>query len=354
MRCRVVVCCLLFFFAGLSLADEETQGELYYRALKAEESGDITRALALFDSAVTAGGPYTAELQEIIDDYNEALFSNSWEFHSSGRLGYVGLLYKSRGISGSEFGSEIATAATASLEYDSWNWSHSFDLSVSGGWFADKDDMRSLDTSAWETSLGVGYGLVGKSLALDVGANFNVSEVDDWVPEFYAMFEFQPVHLGTHKLGISLWGYENLDGPLYAAAYVSWRRYVKYGWKASVFAGARFEADSISTPYWLKWFGPSFNPSLSFRFKTEISIDAKANLFYGYVVDGPDKQYEKVEKLSGSWAVTLSWKPCVFGVYAGVEQFYRLFFAIPKKYKYFTEPRRTFFTEFKAGVSWEI
>ena len=64
-------------------------------------------------------------------------------------------------------------------------------------------------------------------------------------------------------------------------------------------------------------------PSISYRFKTEISIDLKANLFYGFVVDGPDAEYEKVQKFSASWGSSVSWKPTYVGILLGFDQFYR-------------------------------
>ena len=347
----------LFFVVSLahvSFATEESQEELYYQALKAEEAGDIARALKLFESAVEEGGPYTAEIQEIINEYQDALSVSPWEFHTYGKAGYVGLLYWSRGISGPEFGSELATSATASVEYTSKNWNHALEFNLSGGWFVDKDDLRSLDTSAWETDFGLEYGLTGKYFALDVSANLNVSEVEDWNPEFYLWLEGYLARFGKQKVGLSLWGYDYLDGPLYAAAYASWHRFVQYGWRSSVYMGARFEADSVSVPYWLKWVGPSFNQTLSFKFKSGLVIDAKLNLFYGYIVDGPESKYEKIQKFSSSWICNVSWMPGVFGVYVGAEQFYRRFFNVPRKYRLFTEPKKTYFTEFKGGVKWDI
>ena len=141
----------------------ESQEELYYRALKAEEAGDIPRALSLFDSAVAVSGPYTAEIQEIIDDYQEilgktdtdsvkTLSDNSWEFHTYGKINYTGLHYKKESATDAETGNEATASISASIEYETQNWNHSFEINVSGDWFIDKENMPSLDTNAWETS----------------------------------------------------------------------------------------------------------------------------------------------------------------------------------------------------------
>lgn len=356
---RLVIIALLFI---VSLAMAESQESLYYRALKAEEAGDISRAVELFQLAVAEPGPYTAEIQEIVDEYRGALGetdgdsleekSGSWKFHSFGNIGYIALRYKRSDVSEAETGSELSSSISASLEYESKNWTHSFEVNLSGDWIVDKEDMPSLDTNAWEGSFGVGYGLIGNNLVLDVGADMNVSEDEGWTPDFYVWLENYFVQFGSQKIGAAFMGYENLDGPLFVTAYASWHRYAKYGWKSSVYAGARFEADSISTPYWLKWFGPSFKPSFSYRFKTDISVGAKLNLFYGFVVDGPDAEYEKVQKFSGSWGLNVSWKPCAFGLFAGAEQSYR-YYVLPSDYET-GYPRSSFFSQLKAGVKWDI
>ena len=356
---RIFTIAILFI---VSLAMAESQESLYYRALKAEEAGDIPAALELFESAVAQDGPYTAEIQEIIDDYRKALgesddssskkVESPWHFHSLGNVNYIGLRYKRSDVSDAETGSELSASMSASLEYESAEWIHSFEVNLSGDWFVDKEDMPSLDTNAWEGAFGLGYSLVGNSLVLDVGANMNVSEDEGWTPDFYAWLEKYFVRIGKQKVGASLMVYENLDGPLFVTAYASWHRYVKYGWKSTVYMGARFEADSISTPYWLKWFGPSLKPSFSYRFKTDISIDAKLNLFYGFVVDGPDAEYEEVQKFSGSWGLNVSWKPGIFGLFVGAEQFYR-YYVRPSDYET-GYPQSSFFSQLKAGVKWDI
>lgn len=358
MRFLAVVLLLL-----VSLAVAESQEDVYYRALKAEEAGDIPLALKTFEEALAVPGPYTAEIQEIVDSYREAMGQSTgeppkdsavspWEFHSYGNIGYWSLYYDKTG-SANESGKELSTSATFSLDYNAKDMLHSFELNLSGDWFIDKEDMPSLDTSAWEASFGLEYSLVGNSFVFDIGSNMNVSEEDGLTPDFFLWVEKYFARLNMHKFGVALSGYENFDGPLSMAAYVSWRRYAKYGWKSSVYAGARFEADSISSSdFWLKWIGPSLKPSISYRFKTEISIDLKTNLFYGFVVDGPDPEYEKVKKFSVSWGTSVSWKPTYVGILLGFDQFYRSY-DVPAGYT-IDYPEKSTFTEIKASVIWDI
>ena len=347
-----------------SLAVAQSQEDVYYRALKAEEAGDVSLALKTFEEALAIPGPYTAEIQEIVDEYHEALGLSDgesaddesispWEFHTYGNVGYIGLSYKKGDTTASETGSEISSSIGLSLDYNTKNYIHSFGFNFSGDWFIDKEDMPSLDTSSWETSFGLEYSLIGSWLTFDVGANMNVSEEEGLNPEFFAWLEKYFARFDNQKMGFALWGYENLDGPMSTALYLSWHRFVKYGWKSSVYAGARFEADSIRTPeYWLKWVGPSFKPSISYKFKTEISIDARWNLFYGIVVDGPDIDYEKVQKFSSSWSCNVAWVPKYFGLFVGLEQFYK-YYVVPADYE-ISYSKKSLYTQFKAGVKWNI
>ena len=91
----------------------ETQQEAYYRAMKAEEAGDIPAALKAFEEAVALPGPYTEELQGIINDYHEALGTSNidsvspWKFHVAGELGLFGMHYKETGMDDGELGGDI-------------------------------------------------------------------------------------------------------------------------------------------------------------------------------------------------------------------------------------------------------
>lgn len=341
----------------------ESQEELYYRALKAEEAGDIPRALSLFDSAVAVSGPYTAEIQEIIDDYQEilgkndtdsvkTLSGNSWEFHTYGKINYTGLHYKKESATDAETGNEATASISASIEYETQNWNHSFEINVSGDWFIDKENMPSLDTNAWETSVGIGYSLIGNALILDIGASINFSENEECNPDFYIWAEKYLAQISRQKFGLATSGYKNFDGPTSASFYGSWHRFAKYGWNSTIYAGARFESDSLNTLYILKWLGPSLRPSVSYKFKTAISVDAKLNLFYGFVIDEPDTDYDGIQKFSGSWALNISWKPDLFGVFVGFEQFYRHYINLPAYNIGYSE--WSLLSKLNAGIKWNI
>jgi hypothetical protein len=347
-----------------SLAVAQSQEDVYYRALKAEEAGDVSLALKTFEEALAIPGPYTAEIQEIVDEYHEALGVSDgesaddesispWEFHTYGNIAFVALGYENAESTDSESGSELSSSVNVSLDYNTRNYIHSFGFNFSGDWFVDKEDMPSLDTSSWETSFGLEYSLIGNSLTFDVGANMNASEEEDLHPDFFIWLEKYLARFDSHKFGLALWGYENLEGPMSTALYVSWHRFVKYGWKSAVYAGGRFEGDSIHSPeYLLKWIGPSFKPSFSYKFKTEISIDAKLNLFYGFVVNGPDVDYEKVQKFSSSWGLNVAWVPNCFGLFLGLDQFYK-YYVTPADYE-ISYSKKSLYTQFKAGVKWNI
>ena len=61
MRALAVVILLL---SSVLLA--ETQEAAYYRALKAEEAGNVALALETFEEALALPGPYTDEIREIV------------------------------------------------------------------------------------------------------------------------------------------------------------------------------------------------------------------------------------------------------------------------------------------------
>ena len=79
----------------------ETQEDVYYRAMKAEEAGDVSKSLELFEQAAAMDGEYTDEIKEIVREYREALGydepENPWAFHLYGDVAFYGLLYQEFG-----------------------------------------------------------------------------------------------------------------------------------------------------------------------------------------------------------------------------------------------------------------
>lgn len=113
------------------------------------------------------------------------------------------------------------------------------------------------------------------------------------------------------------------------------------------------EEESITLDYsWARWLGPAMRSTFSYKFKTKISLEAKLNLFYGYMIDGPSAEYEKLQKFSGTWGLSFNWNPGLLTLYAGVEQIY-LHYKMPKSLVG-VFPENSFLSEVKAGVKFEL
>lgn len=113
--------------------------------------------------------------------------------------------------------------------------------------------------------------------------------------------------------------------------------------------------DSVVVPvsrYYGKWIGPNLRSKVSYKFRSSISLEAKLNLFYGFVIDGPDPEYEDIQKLVLNWGLMAYWKPNHGTVYLGLEQIYKSY-SLPKYYKKIFS-KGNLLTELKAGVKWEI
>ena len=448
MRSIAVVILLL---SSVLLA--ETQEAAYFRALKAEEAGDITLALESFEEAAALPGPYTEEIREIVKEYYKALggtedsADNPWSFRFLGNLGFFGLRYSEFGgvDEVTEHGGDLFLSLTPFLDYTTGDYIHSFGIGFNSDWFLANENMPALDTNDWKFSLGLEYSLVGSSILLDIGVDLNFAQGEDVSPSFFGWIEKDFFRKEKNRLGMAAWGYYDADGPLAFALYGAWHRTSTYGWNAAVYVGARFEADSavdyvgylaayeaalqdafneaapyerepfegggaerwdnrgarnpmdacletygeecfeweiskIDSIYWsthsrpdsssansldsatdvsvavpkyyTKWLGPTLRSRLSYKFRNGLSLEARLNLFYGFVLDGPDSDYEKIRKFSGSWGGTVFWKPNSLTLYLGLEQFYK-HYGLPAYYKGIY-PQNTLLSELKAGLKWEL
>ena len=448
MRSIAVVILLL---SSVLLA--ETQEAAYFRALKAEEAGDITLALESFEEAAALPGPYTEEIREIVKEYYKALgvsedsADNPWSFRFLGNLGFYGLRYSEFGgvDEVTEHGGDLFLSLTPFLDYTTGDYFHSFGIGFNSDWFLANENMPALDTNDWKFSLGLEYSLVGSSVLLNIGVDLNFAQGEDVSPSFFGWIEKDFVRIEKNRLGMAAWGYYDADGPLAFALYGAWRRTSTYGWNAAVYVGERFEADSavdyvgylaayeaalqdafneaapyerepfegggaerwdnrgamnpmeacletygeecfeweiskIDSIYWsthsrpdsssansldsatdvsvavpmyyAKWLGPTLRSMLSYKFRKGLSLEARLNLFYGFVLDGPDSDYEKIRKFSGSWGGTVFWKPNSLTLYLGLEQFYK-HYGLPAYYKGIY-PQNTLLSELKAGLKWEL
>lgn len=365
----------------------ETQEEAYYRAMKFEEVGDIPAALQAFEEAVVLPGPYTEELQGIIHDYKAALGKSDEEslnakdgdsstsfwnlIHVAGELGFYGMHYKETGMDDAEKGGELFLNVSPYVDLELGDWSHTFAASVRGDYFLNNDEMTLLDTNDWNFILSLEYTLHGHSMLLDLGYDFNI-EGKELSSDFYAWFEKDLYRFEKQRLGAVAWAYYQTSGPMSYALYGAWHRTVPEGINGTVYAGAKFEADSVfdydsyeksretaTTIEELvlrntmgKWFGPVFRSRVSYKFKNKITVEAKMNLFYGFAVGGPDSDFESIRKFSGTGGLTVSWKYWKMNYYLGLERNYK-HFELPDSYK---ERYRetTVLTQLKLGVKWDI
>ena len=448
MRSIAVVILLL---SSVLLA--ETQEAAYFRALKAEEAGDITLALESFEEAAALPGPYTEEIREIVKEYYKALgvsedsADDPWSFRFLGNLGFYGLRFSEFGgvDEVTEHGGDLFLSLTPFLDYTTGDYIHSFGIGFNSDWFLANENMPALDTNDWKFSLRLEYSLVGSSILLDIGVDLNFAQGEDVSPSFFGWIEKVFFRKEKNRLGMAAWGYYDADGPLAFALYGAWHRTSTYGWNAAVYVGTRFEADSavdyvgylaayeaalqeafneaapyerepfegggaecwdnrgarnpmdacletygeecfeweiskIDSIYWsthsrpdsssansldsatdvsvavpkyyATWLGPTLRSRLSYKFRNGLSLEARLNLFYGFVLDGPDSDYEKIRKFSGSWGGMVFWKPNSLTLYLGFEQFYK-HYGLPAYYKGIY-PQNTLLSEIKLGLKWEL
>lgn len=366
----------------------ETQEEAYYRAMKFEEAGDISAALQAFEEAAALPGEYTEEIQGIIRDYKAALGNSDvsdtqsvslWDaLHIAGELGLYGLHYKETGMDKGELGGDLFLNVNPYIDYISGDWAHTFAASVQGDYFLNNDDMPVLDTNDWNIVFGLEYTLLGKSMLLDLGYDFNI-EGKNLSSDFYAWFEKELFRFEKQRLGVVAWGYYQTSGPMSLALYGSWHRTVPEGLNGTVYVGAKFEADSVFDykSYFLsyddvvndttgtltaddlvfryglgKWFGPIFRSRISYKFKNRITVEGKMNLYYRFAVGGPDSKFEKIKKFSGTWGATISWKHWNLNYYLGVDRKYNRLY-LPRFYKKIYTESSTL-TQLKLGVKWDI
>lgn len=362
----------------------ETQQEAYYRAMKAEEAGDIAAALKAFEEAAALPGPYTEELLAIIRDYNDALGitgdvpaspANPWEFHVAGELGLYGLHYKETGMDEGEIGGEVFLNVNPYWDYTAGSLSHTFGASVQASYFMNNDVVTVLDSNDVTFVLGFEYKLMMRSFFLDVSYELNI-QGSDLSSDFYVGAEKNWLRFEKQRVSTMAWAYYNTTGPMVFALYGAWYRTVVEGLNGTVYAGVKYTADSIydyksyfrsyyaskedstvsagnlvySDVLW-KWLGPVLNTRVSYKFKNRISVDAFANLFYGFAVDGPDEDYEKFKKFNAIYGVQVSWKHWVMLYYLGLERNVKRM-SIPQFGKgIYSE--RTAITKLKLGVMWD-
>ena len=231
----------------------ETQEAAYFRAMKAEEAGDITSALKAFEDAEKLAGPYTEEIRDIIKQYRNALEvteneQEPWSARILGDLGFYGLHYSEFGgiDETKENGSEMYVSIAPFLDYSKGEKLRSSGINFNANWFLNNDNMPALDTNDWKLTVGLEHSLITPTLLLDMGIDLNFAQGKDAALTFFSCTEKDFYRNERQRLGAAFWGYYDTDGPLSFAVYGAWHRTVPYGWNAGVYLGTRFEADYVT------------------------------------------------------------------------------------------------------------
>lgn len=399
-----------------SLVFAEAQDSVYFLALQAEQAGDIPGALNLFEKAVALPGSNTDEIREILKAYYEAIgmeedgTEGSVSFRFLGDAGVYGLHYNEYGgvPAIKEHGGDLFVSVEALADFYSNGWLNTFGFSFMTDWYMN-DDMQTLDTNDWVLTPGIEYALLGQSFMWNMGVDFRIPEGNSMEFAWYNWVEKTFLRYDRQTLGVSLWDYFDNDGPMILALYATWRRTAPIGLNASISVGMRFDADSVvnvepffeevkivcemdpeghcveakeepkeeaesdvesaeseipvedvpvvlddaATMYWGKWLGPTLRARATYKFRYNISVDAKLNLFYGFVVDWPCDKGNDMQKFSGTWGMQVNWNPSFYTVYFGVEQMYLHYNNMSIDYVGLY-PKNSFLTEAKLGVKAEF
>jgi hypothetical protein len=229
----------------------QTQQDIYRQALEAEEAGDVSTSIELFEKARDAGGEYTEEISEILEAYEEALGGDAdtseVSFRFLGNLGFYGLHYAEYGSTKdvSENGGDLFASVSGYLDFSTGNWIHSIGVAFVSDWFVTNEDMPVLDTNDWTMAPGLEYSLVGQRLLLDIGVDFNITSEGDFNPAGYGWVEFDIARYTAQRFGVAGSIYYRKDGPATAGVFGSWHRSETQGLNGSAYLGAKYEADYL-------------------------------------------------------------------------------------------------------------
>jgi hypothetical protein len=239
----------------------QSQVDLYKQAMMAEEAGNVTESVALFEQALAAGGEYSDEIREILSEYYDALGlsedgSGAFSFRLQSDVGFYGLRYtefdaKKDSLGNatgdiSENAGDLFASLNVYLDYSTGNWIHSLGLTFVSDWFFDNKEMPVLDTNDWTIAPGLEYSLVGRDLLLDVGVDFNITNDGDFKPAGYAWVEYDIYKFDKQRVGVAALGYYRKDGPSTASVFGSFHRSATTGLNASAYVGAKYEADYLA------------------------------------------------------------------------------------------------------------
>ena len=248
---------VIVLLLGSSLYAQD-QVDLYMKAMKAEEAGNVTEAVSLFEQALAADGEYSDEIREILSEYYDALGlsddgSGSFSFRVQSDVGFYGLRYtefdaKKDSLGNtigdiSEKGGDLFASLNLYLDYSTGNWIHSLGLTFVSDWFFDNKDMPVLDTNDWTIAPGLEYSLVGRKLMLDVGVDFNITNDGEFLPAGYAWVEYDIHKFDKQRVGVAALAYYRKDGPATASLMGSMHRTATTGFNFDIYVGAKYEAD---------------------------------------------------------------------------------------------------------------
>lgn len=241
----------LFLVLLASALFAQTQQDIYRQALEAEEAGDVSKSIELFEKARDAGGEYTEEIDEILAEYYEALGGDAdtaeVSFRFLGNLGFYGLHYAEYGSTKdiSENGGDLFASVSGYLDFSTGNWIHSIGVAFVSDWFVTNEDMPVLDTNDWTMAPGLEYSLIGQRLLLDIGVDFNITSEGDFNPAGYGWVEFDIARYTAQRFGVAGSIYYRKDGPATAGVFGSWHRSETQGLNGSAYLGAKYEADYL-------------------------------------------------------------------------------------------------------------
>lgn len=241
----------LFLVLLASALFAQMQQDIYRQALEAEEAGDVSKSIELFEKARDAGGEYTEEIDEILAEYYEALGGDAdtseVSFRFLGNLGFYGLHYAEYGSTNdvSENGGDLFASVSGYLDFSTGNWIHSIGVAFVSDWFVTNEDMPVLDTNDWTMAPGLEYSLVGQRLLLDIGVDFNITSEGDFNPAGYGWVEFDIARYTAQRFGVAGSIYYRKDGPATAGVFGSWHRSETQGLNGSAYLGAKYEADYL-------------------------------------------------------------------------------------------------------------
>jgi len=245
MRIKAIATIAILLLSSRLLA--ESQEAVYYEAMKAEEAGEVSRSIELFEKAAEIDGPYTDEIRDILKEYYQALGMDEspFSFRLRGDVSVHGMHYEESGgyEEVKDNGAETFFSLSLAANYTAGSLIHSFALNFSGNAFLG-DTISSLDSAQWTLAPGIEYEIIGKSFLVCAGVDFKFNE-EEWYPLMYGWLEKSFFRFDKSKFGAALSISEEWERQFTASLFASWRRFSPHGFNAALFLGGRFFAENV-------------------------------------------------------------------------------------------------------------